>query len=119
MTRTPSLLCSQAHSLKFYTQRDIGIHAIGMVNGNVHMVLKKGSYCKTNGNFTKHFLLLAGSLIDFISPTFKRKSFVNMPFYYWEGGRPVTVPISCFENEQCTVNATWNGKGWISKVSKQ
>ncbi|KAJ9069546.1 hypothetical protein DSO57_1017520 [Entomophthora muscae] len=120
MTITCNFPCSQSASPMLpYALGDVGIHTTGKFDGNVPMNIGKNTYWKTSSNFTRHFLSLAERLQGVVQSTQRHKIIAAKTFYYWEGGRPISDPISCFENEQCTVNVTWDGKSWISKLSKE
>ncbi|KAJ9073430.1 hypothetical protein DSO57_1016666 [Entomophthora muscae] len=87
-----------------YALGDVGIHTTGKFDGNVPMNIGKNTYWKTSSNFTRHFLSLAERLQGVVQSTQRHKSIAAK---------------TCFENEQCTVNVTWDGKSWISKASKE
>ncbi|KAJ9069551.1 hypothetical protein DSO57_1017525 [Entomophthora muscae] len=119
MSFTSNIICYETPSLKLYAHGDVGIHTMGLFNGNVPMTKRKDTYWRSNSNFTNHFLSLAERLQKSNISTYQLERFEPKTFYYWEGGSQVTDPICCFENEQCTANLTWNGRAWISKISNQ
>ncbi|KAJ9073423.1 hypothetical protein DSO57_1016659 [Entomophthora muscae] len=100
-----------------YARGNVSSFTTGIVDNMQPMQLSTGVYWKSNASFTDHFLKPSKHLID--GPEFKRVKSTTWvkAFHHWEGGIPASKPIVCYNYEQCTTTAIWDGKVWTSKTS--
>lgn len=99
---------------------DVGVFTVGSVPASVPMALARGAVWVTGQDFTQHFRGEADVYRALAAKMhLEDRSIAATTFYQWKGGVRVSNPLTCYENEVCTVSVAWDGARWESYASKR